>query len=208
MCGTHTHHLEEYKQGHFCMLQQARLIKKKQGCLSASKLCTLHMSKKYHEQATLCVCVCVCVISCLWWKLRLFEKGRWVLLPYDNDNNNNNNDNNSNDGTMTQISCFASCQRHGLTASKPHMWARSHSSNICHKVEHWAQWGCHIGFWLPEEQKKVKLLWCNLLNSAVLSWPEGGSQFKHGLKITSRKTWLPKKEKKIFGGRKFFGWGA
>ncbi len=34
-------------------------------------------------------------------------------------------------------------------------------------------------YWVPAARKaeKVKLLWCNLLNSAVLSWP-GGSQFK------------------------------
>ncbi len=69
-------------------------------------------------------------------------------------------------------------QHQSRTRGMHETWARSHSSNICHKVEHWAQWG------LPEKQKKwtsgqpKRYLWCNLFSSAMLSWHVGGGQFK------------------------------
>ena len=70
-------------------------------------------------------------------------------------------------------------QHQSHTCCTHDMWARSHSSNFCHKVEHWAQWG------LPEKQNKwtsswpKSYLWCNLFSLAVLSWlVGGGGQFK------------------------------
>ncbi len=53
------------------------------------------------------------------------------------------------------------------------------SSNICYKVEHWAQ--CGLPYWILAAWKAEKVkshLWCNLFSSAVLSWQEGGGQFK------------------------------
>ncbi len=51
-----------------------------------------------------------------------------------------------------------------LSASKPQVLGKSHSSNICHKAEHWAQWG--LPYWMMHWGSHV----ANCLGKGSVNW--------------------------------------